>query len=47
MRWSEASLLVAIAVCATVAAIFAGFDQLLAVYTGVLGWGASRTVTKS
>jgi hypothetical protein len=39
MSWAEAMVLVAVAAGATVANAVSGFDPL-AVYVGVLGWGA-------
>jgi hypothetical protein len=45
MSAPEAALLGVVAICATVAAVAGSFDPL-AVYTGVIGWGASRTVAK-
>lgn len=45
MKWSEAAVLISVAMGATLASILAGFDPV-AVFTGVLGWGASRTMTR-
>lgn len=39
MTWQEAAVLVTVSVGATVANIASGFDPL-AVYTGIVAWGA-------
>jgi hypothetical protein len=44
MKWPEAVVLVAVAAGATVVAAIASFDPA-PIYTGVLAWGASRTIT--
>lgn len=45
MGWQEASVLIAVSAGATVVAVFSSFDPL-AVYTGVLAWGARGVLSK-